>query len=139
MPNDAKMGLVVGLVVVIAIAVIFFRKDSGVAAPYTSEPAAAAVGAPKALPSVPVHALSRPVEGKSVAATTEIAPPADKHHIVREGETLFSLAEQYYGDKSRFVTIYQANRTALKSPDALPVGTDLIIPDVLASKDSENP
>ena len=53
-----------------------------------------------------------------------------KHHIVKEGETLFSLAEQYYGDKNRFIKIYDANQATLKTPDALPAGTDLLIPDV---------
>jgi phage tail protein X len=130
MQNDAKLGLVVGVVVVITIAVVFFRKDSAVSAPFSGEAAAAAVGAPKSIPSVPVHALNRPVEGKTVAATTETSAAAGKHHIVREGETLFSLAEQYYGDKSRFITIYQANRGALQTPDTLTAGTDLLIPEL---------
>jgi len=131
MQNDAKMGLVVGVIVVIAIAVVFFRKDAGLSAPpFSGETAAAAVGAPKSIPSVPVHALNRPVEAKTTAATIETPAVAVKHHVVKEGETLFSLAEHYYGDKNRFIKIYEANQAALKTPDALPAGTDLVIPDV---------
>src|SRR4051812_22879368 len=29
MPNDAKLGLVVGMALIIAVAVVFFRKDAG--------------------------------------------------------------------------------------------------------------
>jgi hypothetical protein len=44
MPNDAKLGLIVGVAVVIAISVVFFRKP-GSLGPRGAEPAAAAVGA----------------------------------------------------------------------------------------------
>jgi hypothetical protein len=45
MPNDAKLGLIVGMAVVIAIAVVFFRKAPGLPGPRGGEPAAVAVGA----------------------------------------------------------------------------------------------
>lgn len=61
MPNDAKLGLVVGVGLVIAVAVVFFRKDLTAAAP-TADRAAAAVSrplpAPRAeLPSQPIRAV----------------------------------------------------------------------------------
>ena len=36
MPNDAKLGLVLGIAVVIAIGVVYYRKDPGGAAPVDS-------------------------------------------------------------------------------------------------------
>lgn len=36
MPNDAKLGLVLGIAVVIAIGVVYYRKDQGSAAPADS-------------------------------------------------------------------------------------------------------
>lgn len=61
MPNDAKLGLVVGVALVIAVAVIFFRKDLASATP-TADRAAATVSRPlpnpKAeLPPQPVRAV----------------------------------------------------------------------------------
>ena len=46
MPNDAKLGLIVGVGLVILVAVVFFRKDSSAAPP--PAPAAAAPDAPPA-------------------------------------------------------------------------------------------
>jgi hypothetical protein len=59
MPNDAKLGLVVGVAVVIAISVVFFRKAPGLSGPRGAEPAAAAVGA-NSVPASPTHSLSHP-------------------------------------------------------------------------------
>jgi len=63
---------------------------------------------------------------------TLIADPGPHRHTVREGDTLFSLARRYYGDAERFGAIYQANRGVLRSPDPLPVGAELVIPDAPA-------
>jgi nucleoid-associated protein YgaU len=49
---------------------------------------------------------------------------------VREGETLFGLAQRYYGDGKKSSAIYQVNRNRLDSPDELPPGTVLLIPDL---------
>jgi hypothetical protein len=46
MPNDAKLGLILGVGVVIAISVVFFRKEPG-----TVGAAAAAVSTPKTAPA----------------------------------------------------------------------------------------
>ena len=62
MPSDAKFGLIVGVVVVIAISVIFFRKEPGSTTARTPN-AAAAVGANN-LSAVPTHTLSHPVKGR---------------------------------------------------------------------------
>jgi nucleoid-associated protein YgaU len=104
MPNDAKLGLVVGVVLVIGIAVVFFRKEESPANPRI-------VGEIRAEPRVP-------------------RKPANLvRHTVREGDTLFSLAQEYYKDDRRFVDIFQANRDALASPTRLTPGTVLVIPD----------
>jgi len=128
MPNDAKMGLAIGVVVVIAIAVVFFRKEPGL--PFAGEAAAAVGGASKPAPLTPVQVMNSAVEGKPVSKTMEPRAGMGKHHTVKEGDTLFSLAEQYYGDKDKFTTIYQANRLTLKTPDTLSAGTDLVIPEL---------
>ncbi len=69
MPNDAKFGLIVGVTVVIAISVVFFRKEPGHSPPRAREAAAAAVGTNN-VPAAPTHSLSRPVQGESAAEHT---------------------------------------------------------------------
>jgi nucleoid-associated protein YgaU len=136
-PNDAKLGLVIGVGLVIAVAVIFFRKDLVTAQPASDNPAGAAINpavSPPAATPVPEPAAEpvRPARGKAVTRSSEgDAPePAVRRHTVQEGETLFTLAQRYYGDGDRFVDLYRANRGVLKSPDALEPGTVLTIPDL---------
>jgi hypothetical protein len=62
MPNDAKFGLIVGVAVVIAISVVFFRKEPAPSAPRGREAAAAAVGA-NSVSAAPTHSLSSPIKG----------------------------------------------------------------------------
>jgi nucleoid-associated protein YgaU len=142
MPNDAKLGLVLGVSLVIAVAVVFFRRDLVTAQP-NDNPAGAvggAAGPPAASttsPTAPPNAVRdqlHPVRARTAERTTEsrAAGPSTRRHTVREGDTLFSLARHYYGDGDRFIDLYRANRPALKDPDALEPGTVLVIPDVLA-------
>jgi nucleoid-associated protein YgaU len=124
MPNDAKLGLVIGLGLVMVVAVIFFRRD------LTTGPAAAGLPAnpPAAAKVVPDD---RPVRAKRSSQTGEVAGtgPTLRRHTVREGETLFDLAKQYYGDAERCTDLLKANREVLDRPDELKPGTVLIIPD----------
>jgi hypothetical protein len=49
-------------------------------------------------------------------------------HQVRKGDTLYSLARQYYNDQARWRDIFNANRAKLGNPNSLPLGTRLVIP-----------
>jgi nucleoid-associated protein YgaU len=51
-----------------------------------------------------------------------------RFHIVQNGETLSAIAQQYYGSASRWRSIVEANRDAIKDPDRISPGTKLIIP-----------
>jgi len=52
-----------------------------------------------------------------------------RYHTVARKETLFALARQYYGDQSKWRTIYDANRAAIgEDPNKIRVGQQLIIP-----------
>ncbi|OIR07404.1 LysM domain/BON superfamily protein [mine drainage metagenome] len=108
--------------------------------PPTNEEGSAAQPAP----SAPI--VSAPLGGASSnqdVSFTQNAPPAApqaarpqqgqattmRHHTVRPGDTLYSLAQRYYGNRTRWKDIYQANRNLLKSErDVLRVGMDLKIP-----------
>jgi LysM repeat protein len=57
------------------------------------------------------------------------APPGARRHTVARGDTLFSLAQKYYGNRSKWRDIYAANRDVLSSEKTpLKIGTDLKIP-----------
>ncbi len=51
-----------------------------------------------------------------------------RQHVVTAGDTLFSLAEHYYGNRQRFVDIFKANANVLADPERLSPGTTLTIP-----------
>jgi nucleoid-associated protein YgaU len=53
---------------------------------------------------------------------------AAQWHEVKKGETLWKIAEQYYGDGSLYGKIFEANRDILKNPDRINVGQKLRIP-----------
>jgi len=56
-------------------------------------------------------------------------PPSVRHHTVAKGDTLFNLAQRYYGNRSRWRDIYAANRDVLPSENAtLKIGVELKIP-----------
>ena len=116
MPNDARLGLVVGVTVVILVAVLFVRKDSMTRGSPNNN-AAAIVQLPPAVPGLPSPAIPRP--GLFQART----------HTVGEGDTLTSVAVKYYSDPAKVSDLYRANRDRIMGPDRLPIGTVLVLPD----------
>jgi nucleoid-associated protein YgaU len=108
MPNDARLGLVVGVGVVIAVAVIYYRK-----APES------AAGAGEPAPALTAHA-------KTPGRTT--SRPL-RRHVVAEGETLTSLARQYYGDADKVELLQRANADVVGAVDEVPSGLILVIPE----------
>lgn len=49
-------------------------------------------------------------------------------HTVARGDTLSSIAQQYYGASAAWRFLYEANKNIIPSPDKLSVGTELTIP-----------
>lgn len=77
MPNDAKLGLVVGVGLVIAIGVVFFRKDT---TPQTAAnvPAAATTTTNRSPPPRPVEPTGTALELKEVVTSAD-ADASEKH------------------------------------------------------------
>jgi len=63
--------------------------------------------------------------GRNAASTTAAAA---RRHVVVRGDTLFGLAQRYYGDRARWRDIYNANREILPNENSLAVGMELRIP-----------
>jgi LysM repeat protein len=85
--------------------------------------------------SVPVTTAQPASAPPTIMAAAPITPPAEttessrtRVHVVQKGDTLYSLALRYYGTRSAWERIYQANRSGLSSRDQLKVGQQLVIP-----------
>ena len=53
---------------------------------------------------------------------------ATQYHEVKKGDTLWKIAEHYYGDGSLYKDIFEANKDILKDPNVIKVGQKLKIP-----------
>ncbi len=67
-------------------------------------------------------------------APEEPAPPAppenpyQQKHVVQKGDTLWKIADEYYGDGRLYTKIFEANRDVLADPDKIKPGQELRIP-----------
>lgn len=70
----------------------------------------------------------RRVAARATDSAVTTVKPRGITHKVKFGETLSTLAYQYYGDRGQWKKIYNANRDVLRNPDRLPDGVKLTIP-----------
>lgn len=76
--------------------------------------------------NVPTPTVTPPAPRQTAPAPTTASGP--RRHIIRPGDTLTKLAQQYYNNRARWRDIYAANRAVMKSESDLKVGTELKIP-----------
>ncbi len=91
-----------------------------------AEPNAVASASAQATPAPAVAAVQP--QQPTPAPVAAAAKPA-RTHKVAEGETLSDIADHYYGTSDQWTKIYRANRSALKDPDKIYPGMELVIPD----------
>lgn len=96
--------------------------------PTTVTVASAAPSVPAAAPAIApgIVMAAAPIMATSEPSTMEA--PRVRTYIVQRGDTLQSLALRYYGSRSAWERIFQANRSGLPSKDQLKVGQQLVIP-----------
>jgi hypothetical protein len=75
MPNDAKLGLVAGVALVIVVAVLYFHNDLG-AGKTRGDVAAATVVGPAAAPAAPARGSKNASAGKTMSLGTQDGAPA---------------------------------------------------------------
>src|SRR5437762_93534 len=111
MPNDAKLGLAVGVGLVIAVAVIYYRTETAAA---TADPAATIVQPDQPEAPVPPLRNGKRTPTTSTARETKGAPAqvVSRRHTVRAGDTFQTLARQYYGAEEKEAVLAAANREA---------------------------
>jgi len=145
MQKDLKAGMFFGLLVVVAAALWFATRPSLMTesrllqSPKTvsEQPPAKSPRFVTNLPSTPTAEAPVPIQPEE-NHQPQLKPPAHQQakttkspriHTVSNGETLSSIARRYYGSEYQWQKIYNANRSRLKSPDKIRLGTRLIIPD----------
>jgi len=84
MPNDAKLGLIVGVAVVLVISVVFYRKEPVPSASRGAEPAAAAVGS-SSTSTTPPHNMNVSTRGRAPEAGKPVDPSLSGPAILAAG------------------------------------------------------
>jgi nucleoid-associated protein YgaU len=64
----------------------------------------------------------------TMAEATQDEWDSTQWHEVKKGETLWKIAEHYYGDGSLYPKIFEANKDTLVNPDRIKIGQRLRIP-----------
>jgi nucleoid-associated protein YgaU len=54
--------------------------------------------------------------------------PASVFYTVKKGDNLSTIAKEQYGNASKYMVIFEANKPMLKDPDKIYVGQVLRIP-----------
>lgn len=99
---------------------------------------------PEAAASPPVTRLPRPSPATAGSPATVTRPPqtarqpvtvasnpppvAGRRHVVAPGETLYRIAQRYYGSGAKWPEILEANRDVLKNENSVRAGMELRIP-----------
>ncbi len=86
--------------------------------------------------STPYQSPIRPAPPPPTSTRSEPVPlpaapaaPITRKHVVATGDTLSKIALQYYGDRSKYLKIFEANHDVMKNENKLPpIGTELKIP-----------
>ncbi len=83
------------------------------------------------------HDRQPPARMANLPKSGTVEPAADAHpepssptrrHRISDGDSLPELAQKYLGDRNRHLEIYQLNRDLLSTPNALPIGIEIQIP-----------
>ena len=80
--------------------------------------------------SPPAAAAAQPIQPVERPAVPAAKPPpiAGRTHVVTQGETLYKIAQRYYGSGAKWPAILGANRDVLKNENAVRAGMTLKIP-----------
>jgi nucleoid-associated protein YgaU len=81
-------------------------------------------------PKIEAVPVSKPTRPSTTATKTLSKPtaPSGRTHTVTRGDTLFSIAQKYYGSRGKWREIYSANRDVMPNETALKPGMTLKIP-----------
>ena len=88
-----------------------------------------AVPEPEAEPPPPAPEAEAETEAES-AAPAEVDDDGVRTYTVQSGDSLWKIAEEAYGNGSKYMKIFEANKHILDNPDKIFPGQELKIPDL---------
>ena len=78
---------------------------------------------------VSIKQYKPPVVTRTVTTNnTAASKPSGQNYTVKSGDCLWNIAKKYYGNGSKYTTIYNANRDKIKNPNLIYPGQVLWIP-----------
>ena len=78
---------------------------------------------------VTIKQYKPPVVTRTVTTNnTAASKPSGQNYTVKSGDCLWNIAKKYYGNGSKYTTIYNANRDKIKNPNLIYPGHVLWIP-----------
>ncbi len=157
MEKDVKIGLVIGLIFVVALIAFFaYRQHSQgpTPPPVTKETVSTndntalqnfqnqfgqnLTGAPSAndntmtgaatAPTAPPTATTTPTTPAATTAPPMTSATESTTYVVKQGDSLWKIADQFYHDGTKGKVIADANKDVIKNADDLAVGMKLTIP-----------
>lgn len=79
---------------------------------------------------VTIKQYKPPVVTRTVTTnnTAAVAKPSGQNYTVKRGDCLWNIAKKFYGNGSKYTTIYNANKDKIKNPNLIYPGQVLWIP-----------
>jgi nucleoid-associated protein YgaU len=72
--------------------------------------------------------IQAPAAAAAAAAGGASSAPAARSYTVQPGDNLSKISKQFYGDASKYMKIFEANKDKLADPDKVRAGIELVIP-----------
>ena len=69
-----------------------------------------------------------PVEKGESPKKIQLASARTQSYVVKAGDTLSKIAQEFYGDANRWTEIFEANKDQIDDPNVIQVGQKLRIP-----------
>ena len=127
MPKDYKIGMLVGLVLVIGAGLTLSLHPSLSIRASIAGAEPGPIEQPGITPSSAANQSTATDDSSEQKEVKIIDGP--KYHTVSNGETLSGISYQYYGTENKWQKILDANKDAIKDVKNLKPGTRLIIPE----------
>jgi nucleoid-associated protein YgaU len=138
MQKDLKIGMLVGLVLVMAV-MLCLSIGPGLS-PKAEGPDPRSNPSPQEDPATTNNFSTNGLTAQSTEDNQSKLPDStiyeqtekiktQKFHIVRKGETLSEISRKYYDSANKWQMILEANRQIIKDVNKLRPGTKLIIPE----------
>ncbi len=124
------MRAAVAATTIVLLLLIWFSWDR-LAPELVGEPGDVAAPPPLAIDDRPEASSPPPVPDmpdERYATAGPVDADSPRVHVVSEGDTLWSIAVQHYGDGHRARAIYEANRDQIGDPANLREGQELVLP-----------